>query len=191
MVLNKHRFLRAARNEEVTIQTLKKGSVQERFVDVRTIHDHILRLATKTPGCFEYATVLQIEGISYDLKSEDEQRLINDLYQAFLCALPYPIQILWRVLPLNLSTYLAQFSCDSASIDLGIWKPLMDSHRHFLEHLASQRTLLDRKIYLILRVDSAHDTTPETASTLRKMLFPPRKRQHLQQTAKSLERARQ
>ncbi|GCE23231.1 VirB4 family type IV secretion system protein [Dictyobacter kobayashii] len=175
------------RREAALMRKPKKGSVQERFVDVRIIHDDVLALSTSTPGCYEYATVLQIEGISYDLKSEEEQRLINDLYQAFLSALSYPVQILWRVLPLNLSAYLAQFSREDAALEHGIWEPLMDSHRRFLEQLASQRTLLDRKIYLVVRVQQ---TSPHISSTWQRVL-PHGKRQHQQHVAMSLARARQ
>ncbi|GER88954.1 hypothetical protein KDW_31160 [Dictyobacter vulcani] len=184
MVLKNTVAARAARHEKALIHTPKKGSVQERFVDVRTIHDHILCLRTKTPGCFEYATMLQIEGISYDLKSEEEQRQINALYQGFLCALPYPVQILWRVLPLNLSAYLDRFSSKEGGLQQGIWEPLQESHRRFLQYLASQRTLLDRKIYLIIRVNQAEDQPSHG-------LLSGKKRQHRHDAALSLERARQ
>ena len=173
----------AIRQETFSRSHARHGSVQARFVDVRRIHDHIICLGTQTSGSLDYATILQIEGISYDLKSEGEQRLINDLYQAFLCALPYPMQILWRVLPLDLAGYLAQFSSEASSLDKGVWEPLVDSHRRFLEHLASQRTLLDRKIYLVIRLN--HLPAKQTWQP-----FTARKQQQ-QQATRSLERARQ
>ncbi|MBV9257687.1 MAG: hypothetical protein JO215_06685, partial [Ktedonobacteraceae bacterium] len=56
--------------EEKQVQTRHRGSVQSNFVHARSIHDHVLYLST---GFF--VNVLAIEGISYDLKSSEEQLL--------------------------------------------------------------------------------------------------------------------
>ena len=199
MALKKQRVARPVEYTSSPRRTLKVGSVQARFVDVRSVHDAVICLAAPTSGRQEYVTILQVEGISYDLKSEAEQQLINELYQAFLSALPYPIQILWRVLPLNLSEYVKQFPLVDAggseqqseaswSAEEGIWQPLAASHRTFLERLAAQRTLLDRSIYLVVRVTHA---VTEPQSAIRHRLFPQRKRQHVQQATTPLEKARQ
>ena len=199
MALKKRKVTRPVQSASSPRRMPKMGSVQARFVDVRTVHDAVICLTSPLSGQQEYVTVLQIEGISYDLKSEVEQQLINELYQAFLSALPYPIQILWRILPLNLSEYVKQFPVTDAegrepedetvwSAEDGIWQPLVASHRAFLEHLAAQRTLLDRAIYLVVRVNH---TVTEPQSAMRQLLFPQRKRQHVQQAANALEKARQ
>src|SRR2546421_7512376 len=88
----------------------KLGSVQRSFVGMRAVRRHVVCLATGMPGVYDYVSVLQVDGISYDLKSEEEQRLINELYQAVLRSLPYAVQIMWRVLPLQLGEYLSHFS---------------------------------------------------------------------------------
>ncbi|GHO49188.1 VirB4 family type IV secretion system protein [Ktedonospora formicarum] len=140
--------------------------VQEDIIKARAIHQQILCLASETPGCFDYATVLQVEGICYDLKGEDEQHLINELYQAFLASLPYDIQILWRVLPLDIQQYGSQFTLsERATHTQGAapiaetaqepWHPVADDHATLLSHLGARRTLLERSLYLLLKIEGA------------------------------------
>ena len=98
--------------------------------------------------------VLAVEGISYDLKSPEEQLLVNEQFQRLLAGLSYPVQMMWRVLPLNLDDYVDQFTfLPSQEEAEGIWPLLSRSHAAFLQQLAERRTLLKRTIYLVLYVD--------------------------------------
>jgi hypothetical protein len=141
------------------LQRQRKGSVQQGFVRARSVHDHLLCLAV--PGnrqVYEFVTILEIEGISYDLKSPEEQRLLNEQFQALLAGLHYPIQILWRVLPLRLQEYLAHFSLDNAeqsNSEDELLQELARSHTTFLQQHAARRTLLHRCVYLVLRTEAA------------------------------------
>ncbi len=169
-------------------QTARVKSIQRSFVDLRAVHNQVLCLATQTPGAYDYAGVLEVQGISYDLKSEEEQCLINDLYQACLSGLSFPIQILWRALPLNLAPYLAQFSGEaprlpspdpekqqetSDEIHGGIWMQLASAHVAFVKQMAAQHMLLERTIYLIVR---SSGLPTEQRSLLQHMFLPKRKR---------------
>jgi hypothetical protein len=129
-------------------QTRHRGSVQSSFVLARSVHDHLLCLSTG------FVNILAVEGISYDLKSPEEQVFLNEQFQQMLAGLSYPVQILWRVLPLHVNAYLDQmlFLPDREEAQ-GIWPLLSTSHAAFLQQLAERRTLLKRTIYLILRVD--------------------------------------
>src|SRR5450631_4581402 len=104
-------------------QTRHRGSVQSSFVQVRSVHDHLLCLSTG------FVTILAVEGMSYDLKSPEEQLLLNEQFQQMLAGLSYPVQILWRVLPLNVDAYLDQmlFLPDQEEAQ-GIWPLLSTSH---------------------------------------------------------------
>ena len=129
-------------------QTRKMGSVQSSFVQARQIHEHLLCLANG------FVNVLAIEGISYDLKSPEEQALLNEQFQHLLAGLSYPVQILWRVLPVNLNDYLDQFTfLAEQGEEESIWSLLSSSHADFFQQLARRRTLLNRTIYLILHAD--------------------------------------
>jgi hypothetical protein len=145
----------------------KIGSIQCRFVGVRAIQEQMLCIASSTPGKHDYVSVLQVEGISYDLKGEEEQQQLLEQYQAMLCGLAYPVQILWRTLPLNIHEYLTSFALPTSETDehersaeSSVWKQLAASHVAFLEELAARRTLLSRKFYFILRVPGVPDRRP-------------------------------
>ena len=134
--------------QEKQARTRHRGSVQQSFVQARRIYDHLL--------CLEngFVTILAVEGISYDLKSPDEQLLLNEAFQRMLAGLSYPVQILWRVLPLNVDDYLDQFTFlpDQEEAE-GIWPLLSAAHATFFQQLAQRRTLLKRTIYLVIRAD--------------------------------------
>src|SRR5690242_7560470 len=55
----------------------------------------------------DYRAVLAVSSVNYTLKSEGEQEAITASYQAFLNGLAFPVQVLVRVVPLELRPYLA------------------------------------------------------------------------------------
>ncbi len=137
-----------------------KGYVQATYVAAREVQDDVLCLASaRGPHQREYLAILEVSGVNYHLKSEEEQSLITDLFQLFLTGLSHPIQLLVRVLPLNLEPYLEQFHLPSTEHALS---PLAGAMVQFLRGLASQRTLLERKFYIIVPcslTDSAQSLT--------------------------------
>lgn len=56
----------------------------------------------------DYRAVLAVSSVNYMLKSEGEQEAITASYQAFLNGLAFPVQVLVRVMPLDLGPYLAR-----------------------------------------------------------------------------------
>jgi hypothetical protein len=56
----------------------------------------------------DYRAVLAVSSVNYTLKSEGEQEAITASYQAFLNGLAFPVQVLVRVVPLDLGPYLAR-----------------------------------------------------------------------------------
>ncbi|MBA2393999.1 MAG: hypothetical protein H0V70_14820 [Ktedonobacteraceae bacterium] len=169
---------KTALRQEKQARTRQRGSVQRSFVQARRVYDHLLCLESG------FVTILAVEGISYDLKSPDEQLLLNEAFQQMLAGLSYPIQILWRVLPLNLNEYLDQFTFlpDQEEAE-GIWPLLSSTHAAFFQHLGQRRTLLKRTIYLVIRVDGMGK--PQSRA---QRLFSRKRRLHWQQ---QLEQARQ
>ena len=169
--------------------TRRRGRVQERFVHARSVWGHLLCLDQDA-----FATVLVIEGISYDLKSPEEQRRLNEQFQHLLAGLGYPVQILWRVLPLNLNDYLQQFTCPEMQEEEDrdgeqpptIWPLVSQSHAEFLKALSTRRTLLKRSIYLVLRV---HHAGSDQESHLQRFMRSRRRRR--QRRAHMTEQARQ
>jgi len=93
-----------------------RQAVQTHYVAAREVHSSVLCLAS-APGSQkrEYRAILEVSGVNYHLKSEEEQLLLNDQFQQFLAGLNYPLQIMIRVLPLNLEPYLKRFQVPAPS----------------------------------------------------------------------------
>jgi hypothetical protein len=125
------------------------GSVQRAFVGARAISDDVLFITAPNGGS-AYIGVLEIGGITYDLKSDAEQIRLNDLYRSILCGLNFDVQLLWRSLPLRLDPYLRRFQ-EAIGNRQTIWETLADSHTSFLTQLGQRRTLLNRQTYLVVR----------------------------------------
>jgi hypothetical protein len=132
-------------------------------VGARAVSEDVLCLSAPTGG-MSYVGVLEVGGITYDLKSDAEQVRLNELYQTLLCGLTYEIQVLWRSLPLRLEPYVRAYQDSSVnqSASAGgetIWGALAADHAQFLSTLATRRTLLERRIYVIVRVSPEQRTS--------------------------------
>lgn len=160
-----------ARTEAKSPKTFPKrlGGVQRTFVSARAISENVLCLSAPTGGT-SYVGVLEVGGITYDLKSDAEQVRLNELYQTLLCGLTYEVQVLWRSLPLRLEPYVRGYrdpSIDQSARAPGetIWGALATDHTQFLQTLATRRTLLERRIYVIVRVSETQRTRTPGAPT--------------------------
>jgi len=157
------------------------SSVQERLVHVREVHDQVLCLASdRSPSGRDYVTVLEVEGINYGLKSPEEQNAVIAKYRALLNGLSYPLQILVRILPLNLAPYIAHLTGSSPAGQEGIWEQLARSHKQLLEQLARERTLLERHFYLVVPATLADDIPNTPGQRIQQVPWPWGRRQHTQ-----------
>src|SRR2546429_8770594 len=93
----------------------KLSRVQTAFVPVREAGPDYLVLE-RTPGLppRECCAVLEVSGLNYLLKSEEEQRLINDVFRIILASLTHPLQVLMRVQPFDLARYLSCFQSETS-----------------------------------------------------------------------------
>ncbi|GHO88156.1 VirB4 family type IV secretion system protein [Dictyobacter formicarum] len=144
-----------------------RGSVQQHFVRIRHIYDHMLCLSTASGVSYDFINVLAVEGISYDLKSAEEQMLLNEQFQSLLAGMSQDVQIMWRVSPLNLGDYLRQFEVNDDAAAEEIWRLLSSSHADFLQALGQRRTLLKREIYVLLRTNSFGQAVSQAQRWLR------------------------
>jgi hypothetical protein len=154
---------KATRSTRATPKRL--GGVQRTFVGARAVSDDVLCISAPTGGT-SYVGVLEVGGITYDLKSDAEQVRLNELYQTLLCGLTYEVQVLWRSLPLRLEPYVRGYLdpyVDHLANAGGetIWGALAADHAQFLQTLATRRTLLERRIYVIVRVSETQRTSTQ------------------------------
>ncbi len=145
-----------------------RKSVQQRYVAAREVRENVLCLASPlNPGQREYCAVLEVSGLTYHLKSEEEQMLITQQFQRVLSGLTYPLQILVRILPLDLEPYLRRFQIPERAGDA--LSMLSASLLQFLRDLSVQRQLVERKCYIIVpATDLGRKASPRISLAHRK-----------------------
>jgi hypothetical protein len=100
--------------------------------------------------------VLEVASINFALKSGAEQEAILAGYRAFLNGLRFAIQVVVHVEPTDIEQYLAALRARTG-ISPTLARLALD-HEAFVRRLARERTLLDRRFYLVV---PAGDADPE------------------------------
>ncbi|CCF85739.1 hypothetical protein [Nitrolancea hollandica] len=126
------------------------GSVQATHVDLAAIEDDVVRLAGG-----QARAVLEVGSRNFGLQGEAEQDALIAGFAAFLNSLSVPVQILVRVLPVDLAGSLQALERRKPDLPAALAE-LADDHLAFLRTLARRRTLLERRFYLVVpaEVDS-------------------------------------
>jgi len=123
----------------------KHGSVQE-MLPLEEIVEGVLCLRGG-----EYRAVIQAQSVNFALKSEEEQEAVMAAYRSFLNSLSHPVQMLVRILPTNVEPYLAGFRTNvTTHANSEAIRRLALDHEMFVRRLARERTLLERRFYLVV-----------------------------------------
>ena len=120
------------------------ASVQEQL-PLEAITGDVVRLRSG-----DYRAVLQTGSVNFALKSEAEQEAILSGYRRFLNSLAYPLQVLVRVLPTDVERYLAGLRGSDSARGGTMLRRLAADHEAFVRGIARERTLLDRRFYVIV-----------------------------------------
>jgi hypothetical protein len=133
----------------------KQASVQSVRLGIQAIQQDVVELAGG-----DYRAVLEVSGVARPF--DDDVRLEGLLagFATFLNSLNHPIQIVVRATPVDLSRYLSALEergrrvHDSADGG-GQLADLARDHAGFVQGLARQRTLLERRFYVVVPAESA------------------------------------
>ena len=120
------------------------SSLQTAHVGVEAIEEDVLHLVGR-----EYRAVLEVSSLNFALQGERERETTVAGYAAFLNALTHPIQILVRILPLDLDGYLGELDRRTRQLTDGLAELARD-HVAYLRRLARSRTLLERRFYVVV-----------------------------------------
>ncbi len=176
---NKHsvpRRIRRAGNEREFGHQRRLGSVQQSYVSAEAVIGDVLVLAAQSAtrrhaASREYRAILEVGSVNYTLKTEGEQEAILAGYRAFLNGLTFPLQILVQVRPLDLAPYIVQLRAAQerlAARDGGdgktndqeapherssVWARLAEDEARYVLELAAQKTLLERRFYIVISCD--------------------------------------
>ena len=122
-----------------------RASVQTVRLDLEAISDGVMQLRGR-----RYRAVLEVAGVPFGLKSDAEQEAILASFAGFLNSLSFPIQMLVRVLPLDIDGYLARLEYRARHELPERLAELALDHVAFVRRLARLRTLLERHFYIVV-----------------------------------------
>jgi hypothetical protein len=97
-----------------------------------------------------YRQVLSVSSINFELKSEDEQDALIEIYQNFLNSLACPLQIVIRVREMNVDKYLEEISKGIAVETLEVYKQQTKNYIEFVQSLITTNKILTRQFYIVV-----------------------------------------
>jgi hypothetical protein len=102
----------------------------------------------------EYRAVLEVNGTASPLADDAREEGLLAGFATFLNALSYPIQIVVRATPVDLSRYVTSLEERGRQMVGGQLAALAHDHAAFVQGLARQRTLLERRFYMIVPAET-------------------------------------
>jgi hypothetical protein len=100
-------------------------------------------------GGGERRAVLEAGSLNFALQGDREREATVAGFAAFLNGLTFPIQVLVRVLPVDVATYLETLEHRARQL-AGPLADLAYDHVAFVRRLARNRTLLERRYYVVV-----------------------------------------
>ena len=124
---------------------MRRASVQVSVLGLQAIEDGMVELSGG-----EYRAVLEVTGVSRQFDDDAHLEGLLAGFAAFLNGLIHPIQILVRASPLDLTRYVASLEERGRQALDGDLAELANDHALFVLSLARQRTLLERRFYIVV-----------------------------------------
>jgi type IV secretory pathway VirB4 component len=95
-------------------------------------------------------TVLMVNSINFNLKSQDEQTALLDNYQSFLNALGFPIEIVVQSRVLDLDDYLTHLDKVSRSQNNELLQLQTQEYTNFIKELIGVANIMSKTFYVVI-----------------------------------------
>lgn len=112
-----------------------------------------------------YRAVVMAKSINFDLMSPQEQESTEYAYQGFLNSLYFPIQIFVRSQKVDLQPYIEKLDKIRTEHDNMLLALLMDDYIGYIDQLAMQTNIMDKKFYLVIPYFPAADIQQSLAQS--------------------------
>ncbi len=97
-----------------------------------------------------YRSVVMVKSINFDLMSQEEQEAVEYSYQGFLNSLYFPVQIFLRSQKVDLQPYIDKLDKIRTEHDNMLLALLMDDYIDYIDGLAQQTNIMDKKFYVVI-----------------------------------------
>jgi hypothetical protein len=153
---------------------MSRGSVQVRL-DVTGIQNGVVRFGSMDQ--VEYCAVMEVAGSQESLAKVDDakQEELLAAYCQFLNSVTFAFQLVVQVHPVDLSWYVLRVEERARALSSALVAIARD-HAAYVQGLTRQRTLLERRIYIVVPWTSALEETDRASGLRLTRLLPGRHR---------------
>lgn len=131
-------------------------------INIQAVDEDMLILSDN-----EYRLILQASYINFELRSEEEQDNLIEIYQSILNSLPCSIQILVRVREMDMDKYIDGFKSRLSKEKEKIYCLQIKNYCNFVYKLVATNKILTRDFYIVI---PATCSTSENAETIKERL---------------------
>lgn len=97
-----------------------------------------------------FRSVLMVKSINFDLMSNEEREAVEYSYQSFLNSLYFPVQIFIRSQKVDIRPYMEKLDKIRQEHDNMLLALLMEDYLGFVDNLAMQTNIMDKKFYVVI-----------------------------------------
>jgi type IV secretory pathway VirB4 component len=120
----------------------------QQFVEIKDIQDGIAVL--KNGGL---RRIIMVDGINFDLKSEEEQNLVTFSYQNFLNSLDFSIQILVHSRKLNIDDYITKLEEKRNNETNTLLKTQIGEYLEFVRSFVETNAVMTKSFFIVIPYD--------------------------------------
>ncbi|MEK7147071.1 MAG: hypothetical protein AAB772_02335 [Patescibacteria group bacterium] len=122
----------------------------QQFVDIEDIKDGVVILKNGS-----LRQILMVNGVNFDLKSEEEQNLIINSYQNFLNSLDFSIQFMVHSRRLNINSYLDKLEDRRAQETNPLLKTQLNDYMEFIRSFVESNAIMNKTFFVVVPYDPA------------------------------------
>lgn len=130
----------------------------QEFVEMRSIDNGVITLKN---GALRQ--ILIVSGLNFDLKSEEEQKIILDAYQNFLNGLKFSIQFFIHSRKLNIGKYLALLEGRATDEKNELLRNQVNEYIQFIRSFVEKNPIMTKTFFVVVPFDPI--VLPETIAS--------------------------
>lgn len=94
--------------------------------------------------------IIMVGGINFNLKSEEEQNLITQMYQNFLNSLNFQIQIIVHSRKVNIESYLKNLEERKAQEKSALLQDQISEYQEFIRRFVSDNAIMSKTFFVVV-----------------------------------------
>lgn len=127
------------------LQKSKSKTSARQQIAIKGVRDGILILPNN-----EYRAILQVSSLNFELRSEEEQDAIIDIYESFLNSVGSSLQILVRTREVDMDKYLDDLGERLDDEKEEVYRTQLQNYDEFIRSLITTNKILTRHFYIIV-----------------------------------------